>query len=303
MDGNENPIAQEDAATTPIDLAQAFKMLNEADRAAAESNVDDGAATEPAGEEQPEQGEDTVSAVADGQLQGTDGSDGGYANNIDAIDFDAFRQNALKEIQQRAIADVRKEFDDQNIGYYYATELTVRDERTGQIRFRNPDVSDPNDPNYYFKSRTEMQQFCDSWNRGIDSEFRKAVNAKQQELIQEEAPKVRLASFIPKWNSMDQLSRNVLDELLEGHEIRNNAGQVIGFNVDLDSYGARAVKIAKTFGAQAPAQQAPEVAQQSVSSGPALDIKTGNGKSNDPVEPKTIGEALKMVDAQNKGGK
>ena len=303
--------AEPDAATTPIDLAQAFRMLNQANREAAEANVDDGA-TDPGDAGSIDNGEgDDVSAnvseptVEPPDTEGDNGDPGGSTDSIQAIDFDAYKQGLLRDVQRNAQTEVRREFKEQNIGYYSAAELTVRDEQTGQIRFRNPDVQDERDPNYYFKSRSEMQQFIDAWNRGIDFEFRKAVNEKQQELLNLEAPKARLIDFMPKWQAMDEATRNVFDTLLEGHEIRDKNGKEIGFNVNLDAVAAQAAKIAKNFRPQGQQQQqqAQQPAATSSSTGPALDMQTGNGEAEDKTEPKNIGEALKMYDKKNRGGK
>ena len=315
---NGNPIenqavpAQPDAATTPIDLASAFKMLNQANREAAEEPVETGEADTsdngiepvPEGIDQ-NGGEGTVEPAG----ESGDGSvDDGSASSIEAIDFNAYKQDMLRDIQRNAQAQVRKEFDEQNIGYYSMAELTVRDEQTGQVRFRNPDVQDDRDPNYYFKSRSELQQFIQAWNQGVDFEYRKAVNEKQRELMQLEAPKARLIDFMPKWNSMDDTTKQVFDALLEGHEIRDASGKEIGFNVNLAAVAAQAAKIAKSFAPtaqQTQQQDAGDSGQSKVpaSSGPAMDMRTGNGVSEDEKEPTNIGEALKMFDKKNKGGK
>lgn len=214
----------------------------------------------------------------------------------------------LRDIQRNAQYQVRKEFDDQNIGYYSAAELTVRDEQTGQVRFRNPDVQDERDPNYYFKSRTEMQNFIDAWNRGVDFEYRKAVNEKQRMLLQQEAPRAALIDFIPKFQAMDPATQAVFDALLEGHEVTDANGKTVGFKVNLDAVAAQAARIAKSFGGgvqnvQQPAQQDSGTNPVPVAAGPAMDIKAGNGQSEDEKEPTNIGEALKMFDKKNRGGK
>lgn len=320
LDANPPVAHQDDAATTPIDLAQAFKMLNQVNREAAEEPVADPGAGEGSGIPQDgnaEPGEngrtEPVETDGDGPApiadeSGDGAGDDGLADGVNAIDFNAYKQELLRNIQQNAASQVRKEFNEQDIGYYSAAELTVRDEQTGQIRFRNPDVQDERDPNYYFKSRTEMQNFINSWNQGVDFEFRKAVNEKQQELLQLEAPKARLFDFMPKWQAMDDATKQVFDDLLTGHEIRDASGQEIGFNVDLNAVAAQAEKIAKRF--QQPATQAQQAGMQAnasmrapASSGPALDMQTGNGKSEDEKEPTNIGEALKMFDKQNRKGK
>lgn len=312
-----SPVSPEpDAATTPIDLASAFKMLNQANREATQDNLGangDSEGSEPisdegdAGTSQQLPENEGSQTIEDPNQSGDNGDIGGSSDSIQAIDFNAYKQEMLRDIQRNAQAEVRREFNEQNIGYYSASELTVRDEQSGQIRFRNPDVQDERDPNYYFKSRSEMQQFIEAWNHGVDFEFRKAVNEKQQEMLQNEAPKARLMDFMPKWQAMDQQTKNVFDALLEGHEIRDASGKEIGFNVNLDAVAAQAARIAKSFGntgnqIQQTAQQ-DNAGETNTSDGPALDMQTGNGKSDGEVEPKNIGEALKMFDKKNKGGK
>ena len=307
-----DPIPQSDAATTPIDLAQAFKMLNQANREAAEADVDgreDQAGSEPV--DVPGSGEAVAGMEADAAgysgEQADDGNDGGSADGIEAIDFNAYKQQILRDIQRNAADQVRKEFNDQNIGYYSAAELTVRDEQTGQVRFRNPDVQDERNPDYYFKSRAEMQQFIQAWNQGVDFEFRKAVNEKQRNLMTQEAPRAALIDFIPRWQAMDPVTQNVFDSLLEGHEVTDSTGKTVGFNVNLAAVAAQAEKIAKNFGGSQVAQQQGNAnaggATAPAASGPAMDLKTGNGQASDEKEPTSIGEALKMLDKKNKGGK
>jgi len=311
---DQNPLAQTDAATTPIDLASAFKMLNQANREAAQSDVGGEGNLEDNGSIEQDVSNGSNQSVDDGENgssfeSSADGGDndydGGSSDSIEAIDFNAYKQDLLRNIQRNAASEVRREFNEQNIGYYSAAELTVRDEQTGQVRFRNPDVQDERDPNYYFKSRSEMQQFIQAWNQGVDFEFRKAVNEKQRDLMNQAAPTARLMDFYPKWQAMDDNTKAIFDELLEGHEIRDTNGKEIGYNVNLDAVAAQASKIAKRFQSQPQQTQQAEaqVSASQGSSGPALDMKTGNGNSQDEKEPTSIGEALKMLDKKNKGGK
>jgi len=306
---NTAPITQGDAATEPIDLAQAFKVLNQINREAAQEPVET-REPEEHGADDIEEGSDSsegegsiVTEPESGDGTGDDGSSIG----IDAIDFNAQKQELLRGAQQRALQQVRKEFASDNIGYYSAAELTVQDEQTGQIRFRNPDVQDERDPNYYFKSRAEMQQFIQAWNQGVDFEFRKAVNEKAREYVTELQPTARMIDFLPTWNAMDDATKAIFDDLLEGHEVRDANGKEIGFNVNLFAVAQQAERIAKRFNSnttvvqQQQDNQAPKSKQQS--SGPALDMPTGNGKSEDEKEPTNIGEALKMWDKKNKKGK
>lgn len=310
------PVSQGDAATTPIDLASAFRALNQVNREATSMDMgagQEGKAGEPAGDEgvpvggQQVPADESDEAAGFASESGNSGNTGGLADGIEAIDFNAYKQDMLRNIQRNAATQVRREFEEGNIGYYSAAELTVRDENTGQVRFRNPDVQDERDPNYYFKSRAEMQQFIQAWNQGVDFEYRKAVNQKQRELMQQEAPRAALIDFIPKFQAMDPATQAVFDALLEGHEVRDTNGKTVGFNVNLDAAAAQAARIAKNFGGgqsvQQPDMQGEGKATVPAASGPAMDLKTGNGKSDDEREPTNIGEALKMFDKKNKGGK
>lgn len=309
------PVTHGDAATEPIDLAQAFKALNQINREAAQGDVGDaedgepgvedmsGEPGEPVGEGQVvREGEGYEAAPASDQ-QGGGGYDDGSSSGIEAIDFNAYKQDLLREVQQNAVSQIRREFDEQNIGYYTAGELTIRDEQTGRVMFRNPDVQDERDPNYYFSSRSEMQQFIEAWNKSVDFEFRRAVNEKQQELMLQAAPKARLADFLPKWQGMSKEAKAVFDELLEGHEIRDSQGKEIGFDVNLDVVAAQAEKIASKFSGKPKAAQEAAQNVEAEAGGPAFDIPTGNGESADAAEPKTIGEALKILDDEKTKGK
>ena len=199
---------------------------------------------------------------------------------------------------------MRDEFKKNNIGYFELNELKQVDESNGQIRFRNPDVrnDDMRNPDYYFKSRSDAMKFIESWNKGVDDEWRKAVNRKQMELLNEQAPKIRLLDFAPTYNSLDDDTRSVFETLIAPYEISDSNGNPIGYNVDLNAEAARARKIVAQFRKQQPqaAQQQQRQQQPKQSSGPAMDMKSGNGMSPDEGEPKTIGEALKMYDQRKK---
>lgn len=300
------PISFGDPATEPVDLAQAFKMLNKNDREAAAEPVGQAEPPEPnvSGDEpggNESSGEPGFTAPE--QQPAATGYDsaptaGGSSDGIQAIDFDSRRQDILRGIQQQALSDVRREFKNNGIEYCTIESLYQRDENSGRVTFKNPD--DPRNP---FNSRAEAQAWVEAFNKQIDTRFRQEVNKKQQELVGGSAPTLRLISFAPKYQAMSQTEKEIMDDLIEGYGVRNRQGQIIGYNVDLDAVAAQAKRIAKRMKpAEAPAQQAQP---QPATSGPAMDMPTGSGTSNDMKEPKTIGEALKMFDAQqrNKKGK
>lgn len=305
MSGQDvTPISFGDPATEPVDLAQAFKMLNKNDGEAAAEPVGQAEPSEPnvSGDEPGgNEGSGEPGLTASEQQPAATGYDsaptaGGSSDGIQAIDFDSRRQDILRGIQQQALSDVRKEFKNNGIEYCTIESLYQRDENSGRVTFKNPD--DPRNP---FNSRAEAQAWVEAFNKQIDTRFRQEVNKKQQELVGDSAPMLRLISFAPKYQAMSQAEKEIMDDLIEGYGVRNRQGQIIGYNVDLDAVAAQAKRIAKRMKpAEAPVQQAQP---QPAASGPAMDMPTGSGTSNDMKEPKTIGEALKMFDAQQRSKK
>ena len=310
IEQNDPVSSQPDAATTPIDLAQAFKMLNQANRETAEEHVEttgDGGSGEPESnapdapeEQQVETGEGEGAVAVDDDEQSGDGGSGGPSDFIEPIDFDSRRQEILRGLQQQALSKVRQDFTNNGITPCSIEDLYQRDENTGRVTFKNPD-----DPTHDFASRAEAQQWVEAFNKQIESRFRQEVNKAQQELMNQNAPTLRLIAFAPKFNSMSKIEQEIMDDLIEGYAVKDNHGQVVGYNVNLDSAAAQAKRIAKRYQQQAPAskQSGQTAAKDNGSSGPALDMPTGTGKSADEAEPKNIGEALKMIDKQNRKGK
>lgn len=293
-----------DPATEPIDLAQAFKMLNEANRAPAgeeleEAQPDVGADAVQEGQQgggEPAQG-DGSPAVGD-EPGGGGEADGGFADVIEPVDYDPARQRILKEVQQRAIQEVRRSFANDNIEMWSIEDLYERDEQTGRVRFRNPD-----DPNRDFSTRYEAQQFVDAMNKQVTAKFRQEVNAMQRTILQQEAPKLRLLDFAPKYAAMDATTREVFEELVEPYAVRDRSGEVIGFNVNLDALHRQASRIAGRFAMQPQVAAEPQQQQQQAKAAPtspAMDMKTGASQTDGNGEPKNLGEALKMYDAQQR---
>ena len=299
---DNKPISFGDPATEPVDLAQAFKMLNQNDREATEPQMaeETSAGGMEGGDGQGELGSSEPSvqtAAPDTSASSGTGSDdgassGGSSDVIQAIDFDSRRQDILRGIQQQALRDVRAEFKRNGIEYCSIDKLWNKDENTGRVSFMNPD-----DPRQPFASRAEAQAWVDAFNKQIDTRFRQEVNKKQQELVGGTAPALRLISFAPVYSSLSQNERDILDDLVEPYGIKNKRGDIVGYNIDLNAAAAQAKKIAKRIQPNQPDQQQQ---QQKQTSGPAMDMPTGAGSSNDGKEPKTIGEALKMYDAQQR---
>lgn len=303
QDKNQNNFG--DPATEPIDLAQAFKMFNQANREASEPQMAAGEADEPtvsgAGTEgaigEDKRDNQVDAAASSGELDAGDQDLGGSSDVVEAIDFDARRQDILRGIQRQALDLVRQDFNAQKINTCSIEDLYQRDEQNGRVTFKNPD-----DPTRDFASRAEAQQWVDAFNKQIQSRFRQEVNRKQQQLMAENAPTLRLISFIPKYEAMSPIEKGILDDLIDSYGVTNNRGEIIGYKCDLDAMAAQAKKIAQRI--QPQVYQSQEAAKagngKEQVTEPALDMPTGAGKAAEKEEPKSIGEALKMYDKQQR---
>ena len=311
MSNEENKAVVDESQATPepTDIASAFKIFNENNRKAAESNVASGEATESEGDI-----EGTVSTEPDGTAddatdtvgdipEDTSGSVGGSTTLIEPVDYSPHRQEVLKNIQNQAINEVRKELKDNGVDLWTITDIREQEldrdgNPTGRVFYRNPD--DPNNP---FTNRTDAQNFINSINDEINNLFRTKVNEKQQELLQKSLPTLRMMDFAPTYQKMSDIEKEVFDDLVSPYAIKNEANAVIGFNVDLEAVANTAKQISKRFSQSQNTQtQDSKQVKENTASGslPAMDMKSGNGVSPDENEPKTIGEALKRVDEMNR---
>jgi len=309
----ENNVLNSDPATEPIDLAQAFKMFNKANSGSTDPDVEpngSGGDSDPAPdvsdvtEGQQVSSEEARDEAGSTDEQGDTDGVGGSTNVIEPVDFNARKQEILKELQQNAIQSVRQSFAENKISPCTIEELYSRDENTGRVSFKNPD-----DPTRDFNSRAEAQQWVDAFNKQVEMRFRQEVNKKQQELLKGAMPTIRLIDFAPKFEALDQVTKDVLDDLIEPYSITDNQGNVIGFDVDLDAALARAKKIAKRF--NVPNVSADE--NQSIESGtgsdqgkqnrPAMKMKTGGKGAIEKEEPESIQEAMRMYNKQQRNKK
>ena len=312
---NKELVDETQATPAPTDIAEAFKMYNQANRAAAEEPVasgeigqsdDAGAGEQGTGEPVSESNLGAEESVGDTLASGstdTEGGLGGSTTLVEPVDYSPAKQEVLKNIQSRAVDEVRKELKEQQIDLWSITDIRIEEKDrdgnpTGRILYRNPD-----DPDHPFTSRADAQAYIVSINEEIQNLFRKRVNEKQQELLQQSLPTLQMMDFAPTYQKMSQIEQDVFDDLVAPYAINDAQGNIIGFNVNLDAVANTAKQLAKRFASQQPAaQQSVQNQDQLKQQGnrPAMDIKTGNGVSPDEEEPKTIGEALKRVDEANR---
>lgn len=161
------------------------------------------------------------------------------------------------------------------------------------MKFNNPD-----DPRRPFESRAAAQAWVDSINNQINAEYQNRIAKRAGELWKESQPTLQMYQFAPYYERMDDTSKRVFDQLLDGREIKDKTGRVIGYDCNLAQVAAQAIKITQSF---APQQKAttPAPQQTTPATTPAMDIKAGTGEATDD-EPKTIEEAMAMLNKQKK---
>lgn len=290
-------------AHEPTSLNEALRMLRQHDGEAPEEAMEDqGAGTElePAGDAAGDAG------LEAGNQPGADEAEEDYALpdlgdtaargpavDYTESDLDSVRQTLINGAQQMAAQDVNREFEEQGWQRFGMNDITERDEQTGRVRFKNPE-----DPNRDFSSRMEAQQWLDAYDKFFMQEWENAVKDKTNELLKETLPAMRMMEFAPKYSSMSKTEQDVFESLVEGSEIKDSTGMVIGYDTDLDQAYARAVSIAKRFGST---QSSAPAAQKAAPSGPVMDLPS-SGSSTAPKSeaPKNLNEALKAYRKGNK---
>ena len=214
-----------------------------------------------------------------------------------ASDIQDVRQNLIKNIQQEAIRNVTKQFQDKGIQKYNIGMLYDKDSTTGNVTFFNPD-----NERQPFQTRSEAQTWIDSMNGQIDNEFRNMVMQEQRRLLETNQPRLRLLEFVPTYNTMNEQERAVFEDLIEPYAISDNGG-VIGFNCDLNTAYQQTKAICSRFATpQQPQQTNPQGQQQPAQPGttPALDTNTSATGQQVDAAPKNLNEAMKRVNASNK---
>jgi hypothetical protein len=311
MDGIESDelVEQETGSvapqTDPVDLSEAFKMARKDYREPAPSSVEDDGSAGGLGDQQPESSEvegnrepeanaaPEQQSTPQPQQQGGNEDAGGSAAGSQSFDYEAVRERMMQNIAQQARNEITEMFRKNGIKNWSVADLYKKDENSGRVTFNNPD-----DPDRPFQSRAEAEQWVTSMNNQVQQGYQEAVRRRGGELLNQQAPTIRLAQFAPVYYQMNDMQKAILNDIIEPYEIKQG-DNVIGYNVDLMSAAQQAVKIAARYGGQQQQQQpqnnqaAPKQRQQAAA--PAMDMG-GTGGSSQPQqkEPKTLEEAMTM---------
>ena len=309
VDGSQAQTQEE-----PVDIAQAFSLINQGNKQPAQDDVDAG---EP-GEASQETGDGFGGAEDNGDATGRDdaqvqaptqqqvptGVDDQPADSMPGFDYGAAEQQLMQQLQRQAMMETYDMFQKNGIKSQWSIgDLYERDEQSGRVRFRNPDVNDDRDPDAYFRTRKEADDWVNSMNAQINQQFRQEVGKKIGELRKEALPRVQLMRFANTYERLDDMTRNILEDLVEDYAIVKD-GQVIGFNCDLNRALEQARRISSRYAGQQQQTQTQQQAQQpqaqQQANEPAMDMQTSGGSGPVDSEPKDINEAMEMLNKQRR---
>lgn len=276
----------------PEDLAAAFKRVQGMDKENPEDSVDDrgedseGDSDDQDGEENPED--------EDGDVD----DDRGSSALPGEVDYAAVKRGLIENLNKSAIAKAAKEFRDAKIREFQMNDLYERTS-DGRVIYHNPD-----DPNRPFSSRMEAQSWIDSFNGQVRNELKRRALEIRNEDAGSILPSLRLMDFAPSYDAMDDAVREMFDDLIEGYEVLDSNGNVVGYNCDLDKMASKAERLASSFSKAKPSKRRTK-ATKPTNEGtrqPSLDMKShgsgGNGKMK--REPQTLEEAMLRLRQQNK---
>ena len=174
-------------------------------------------------------------------------------------------------------------------------------ERTsdGRVIYHNPD-----DPNRPFSSRMEAQSWIDSFNGQVRNELKRRALEIRNEDADSILPSLRLMDFAPSYDAMNDAVREMFDDLIEGYEVLDSNGNVIGYNCDLDKMASKAERMASRFSKAKPSKRRTKTTKTANEGTrqPSLDMRShgsgGNGKMK--REPQTLEEAMLRLRQQKK---
>lgn len=291
IDDEEEPEEQEEEEESdgPEDLAAAFKRVQGMDKKDPEDPMDDrgedaeGDGDDPEGEEDPD--------PEDGDVDG----DRGSSALPGEVDYVAVKRGIIENLNKSSIAKAVQEFKEAGIREFQMKDVYERTS-DGRVVYHNPD-----DPNRPFSSRMEAQSWIDSFNGQVRAELKRRAMEIRNEDAKTVMPSLKLMDFAPSYDAMDDSVREMFDDLIEGHEVLDSNGKVVGYNCDLDKMAAKAERMASRFSQPKPAKRKAKAAEDDARQ-PSVDMRShgsgGNGKMK--REPQTLEEAMLRLRQQNR---
>ena len=323
MAGLENEAQMEQAPVDP--WAAAFAALDQEDQENTEepANTGDGDggsdlsdtnnADEGEGAPAPEGGDGLVTAGEPGGPGDLGGADGGSNAGLDWDDIDIsetgiqqYRDSVTERIHDQVLRDVAAAYVKQGArntdGMLGATindpDVCKRDS-DGVPRFYNPETGREFTGD---NPRRQAQEWVDDYNRSLGEAFNKTCAGYEKKLMEQEAPRLAVIEFAPKYQQLDPVRRSMFEAVIEDYEVRDEDGDVIGYSCDLNkALGAVNRQVRMIQQHYSGGKGAGSATSPVPPSGPALDTPTaGGGQQGGNAKPnfKSIAEAMEWEQDQ-----
>lgn len=291
--GETGDVDDDEGGEEPEDLASAFAALQRSRQEDPDGDLEGtGDGGDPGDDDAPDDYDEEDEALGDDRQD----PDGGPGDAYEGVDLQTVEQQLTQQVSQLAIRQAAAEFQQEGIRPITMNDLYRRDEKTGRVVYQNPD-----DPSRPFASRMEAQQWIDSFNSQLRQEIQAKARELNRELQRQVAPTRSLLRFVPRYQGMSQGAQEILDDLIEGSEVRNSRGEVIGYSCDLDAVANRAERMAEKYSHGRRAGRSKPQQQRR----PATDMRS-HGSASEPRkldrEPKDINEAFQIMREQRKAG-
>lgn len=295
-DVEADDVGEPEAGEEPDDLASAFAALQRSRQDDADGDVEDTGDEGDPGDDDVDDDDERDEALEDDRQ----GSDGGPGDGYEGADYQALQDQLTAEVNQAAMRQAIAEYQRDGIRPITMNDLYQRDQSTGRVTYMNPD-----DPTRPFSSRMEAQQWIDSFNSQLRQEIQARARAVSRELSKQMAPARRLLAFAPTFDAMDERTREVFDDLIEGYEVRNQQGEVVGYSCDLNKAAERARRMAAKYGRSGGGTSKTGASQQETRT-PAEDLRShgsASARRKDPNrEPRDLNEAFEIMRERRRAG-
>lgn len=291
-------------ADEPVDLADALGRVREMDGSdSSETMGGDGAGDDDEESESSDHSEEGSEYEEDYDEPGDDGDDGAGRGPAMQPDVSAY-QDRIRQISiqanARAMQLARRDFQQAGIKELTMDDLVER--RDGRIVYNNPD-----DPNRPFENRMQAQQWLDSFARQYRAEMTRLTKEYRSKVLEGVSAPIRMLQFAPTFNAMSPMEQQIMDDLIEGYEVRNSAGETVGYRCDLNAMAEKARALAAKYskGAGNAKAKAKGPGRPKRQKAPATDMRShgtvaGSGGNE---EPKTIEDAMRMLHEMERKGR
>ena len=289
-------------ADEPVDLADALGRVREMDGSdSSETMGGDEAGDDDEGDGSSDNSEE-VSEYEEGYDEsGDDGDDGagrGPAMQPRLPTYQAVARRIVRSVNDNSMQMARRKFEEDGIRQFSMKDIAER--RDGRIIYHNSD-----DPNRPFENRMQAQEWIDSMNKQINDELLSTAREINGRALKAVSPTVRMLQFAPTYDAMDRQTQDIFDDLIEEFEVKNQRGEVIGYQCNLDAMARRAAKLAQRYGTKQPSGSRKGSGRPKKQKVPATDMRSHGtvAGSGGKEEPKTIEDAMRLLHEMERKGR